>query len=193
MKVRCRELENTNSMLHTRIKSLQEEGLKNVNGRVERNVEIKRLQNLLMIQANKHEMALNRINELEALLAANRGRLRGDHNSRFSRPKNFPSQDELPRIKMGVKPRYDRSATLPVNQNSRFARPERNLPQRTEQGSDNEVISKKVTQHGRGCLLLWPSSMLNEAQEFFEIARKKSKNNDMVVALLAIPVTLTMS
>jgi len=96
-------------------------------------------------------------------------------------------------MKREVKPRYERSTTFPVNKNSRFARPERDLPKSAELSVNCEPQSKKIKQHGRGCLLLWPSSMLNEAQEFFQIARKKDKNSGMVVALLAIPVPITMS
>jgi len=204
---KCRELENTNTMLQAKIKKIKLEGLKNVNGRVELNMEINRLKNQSKIQGSKLEVDENRINEYEALLAANKGRVQDDNNSRFSRPKNFTSQEELPRIKRGnftspeelprvkrgVNPWYGRISTLPVNKNSRFARPERDLPQSVGQSANDAAKMKKVTQHGRGCLLLWPNSMLNEAQEFFKIGRKKAKNNDKLVALLAIPVTLTMS
>jgi len=193
MKVHYRGLENTNRMLHTRIKNLKGQGLKNVNGNAELNAEITRLQNLLKSRGSMHAAAQNRINELEAHLAANSARARGDNNSRFRRPnKDFPRQDEVPSMKRAIKPSYDWSATHSVNKNSRFARPGRDLPHSSEIGVNCESQKKNV-QNGRGCLLLWPSSILNKAWEFFQIARKKSKDSDKIVSLLAIPVTMSMS
>lgn len=184
-----RELESINIMLHSKIKDLGQEG----NGCDELVAKITSLNSLLKNQKGKHETALKRINELESHLAANTARGREDTTSRFKRPKNFLQQEEPPRIKRGIKPRYEKSTTLPVPEHGRFARPGRALPWSGEQSVNPEVHMKKVKQHGRGCLLLWPSSMVKEAEEFFQMSCMKSKSSDMPVALLAIPVSMTIS
>jgi len=137
---------------------------------------------------------VERVNNSQMHLVANAARVKEGTSSRFRRPKSV-LQDKLPTVKSEIKPRYERGTTFPVTKTSRFARPKWGTPQnRTRQPNINsKTKSKKVKQRGRGCLLLWPRSMLNEAEELFQIARKKSKDSDNVVALLAIPVSITIA
>jgi len=65
-------------VLQTKIKDLRGEGWKNIHGRAELNAEIIRLHGLLKSQGNEHQIALNRVSELEAHLAANTARGRED-------------------------------------------------------------------------------------------------------------------
>jgi len=199
-KEQFRQLENTNTMLQNRIKDLGKEGSSSINGRDELIAKIKRLNDLLKNQESKHETALKRINELETQIAANAARGREDTRrenttaARFRRPTDdFPHQEEPPKVRRGIKPRFEKSTSFPVPKSGRFARPGRALPRSEEQSVNPEVQTKKMKQHGRGCLLLWPTSMLNEAEEFYQISRMKSKGNEMPVALLAIPVLLTLA
>jgi len=157
VRAQLRDLEKINSMLHGRIKHLVEEA----NGCNELKATITRLNNQLKDQKSKHETALKRINELESQLAANTSQLaantargREDTSDRFRRPPNFLQQEELLRVKRGIKPRYEKSTTLSAPEYGRFARPERALPRSGEQSVNPEVHTKKIKQHGRGCLLL---------------------------------------
>lgn len=184
-----RDLEKINSMLHSKIKHLGEEA----NGRDDLKAEITRLNNQLKDQKSKHETALKRINELESDLAASTARGREDTTDRFRRPKNFIQQEEPSRINRGMKPRFEKSTTLPAPDYGRFARPGRALTWSGEQSGNPEVHTKKIKHHGRGCLLLWPRSMIKEAQEFFQISCMQSEGSDKPVALLAIPVSMTIS
>jgi len=161
-KAQFRQLENTNTMLQNRIKDLGEDGYATISGRDELIAKISRLSSLLKNQKSKYESALKRINELETHIAANTARGRDDATGRFRRPKNFLHQEEQPRTKRGTKPRYEKSATFPVPKNAtfpvpkngRFARPGRALPRSGEQSVNPEAQTKKMKQHGRGCLLL---------------------------------------
>jgi myosin heavy subunit len=188
LEAQCRELKSTNSELNTIIKDVRGKGYEDITelpAKIKRDKQIKS-------QGSKHETALKRINELETNLAANSARMKENTNSRFRRPKNF-LQEDLSRMKWVAKPRYERRTTFPITKNSRFARPDWDSPKIREPSINCETKSKKVKQHGRGCLLLWPKSMLNEAEELFQIARKTSKDSGSVVALLAIPVPITIA
>jgi len=147
-------------MLQNRINDLGKEGSSSINGRDELMAKITRLDNLLKNQKSKHETALKRINELETHIAANaaRGRedtRREDNTARFRRPtKNYPHQEELPKVRRGIKPRYEKSTSFSAPKNGRFARPGRASPRSEEQSFNPEVQTKKMKQTGVGCLLL---------------------------------------
>lgn len=189
LKSQCRELSRTNNELKTKIKDLDAKGSENVNGRTKLSAKAIR-KRPLEIQVRKQETELKRINQLESDLAASAALVKNDTNSRFRRPKKF-FQEEVPTVKRTIKPRYERSTTFPVTKTSRFARPDWVSPQIKEQSNNYATKTRKIKQHGRGCLLLWPRSMLNEAEELFQLARKKNKV--MVAALLAIPVPITIA
>jgi len=191
LEAQYRKLQSTNSELNTIIKDLAGKGKENITERAELTAKITR-EKLFKSQVSKHETALKQINGLEADLAAKSARSKEDTKSRFRRPKNF-LQENMSRVKRVAKPRYEKSTTFPVTKNARFARPDWDSRKIREPSINCETKSKKIKQHGRGCLLLWPRSMLNKAEELFQIARKISNDSESVVALLAIPVPITIA